>query len=98
MPVSADRQRRPQYPPHPWIARQVYMAADGTTPAKRVRRLSARVLDRLAEAGIAKVSAAPDMEVGCTQLCGGGHCSMRAAGIVHQAQEAFRAALARYDF
>ena len=62
------------------------------------QRLSTRVLDRLYEAGIADVLAAPDMEINCAQLCGGGHYSMRGTLIVHETEEEFNAAIERYAF
>ncbi len=98
MSVHADQQRRRQYPPYRWIAMESYTASDGTVLVERGGRLSTRVLDRLTEAGIVEVSAAPDMEINCAQLCGGGHYSMRGTVIVHETQEEFDAALARYDF
>ena len=98
LPVSADQGRRRQYPPYRWIAMQDYAAADGTVLAEAGARLSTRILDRLFEAGITEVVAAPDMEISCAQLCGGGHYSMRGTVIVHETQEEFDAALARWDF
>ena len=98
MPISADQQRRRQYPPYRWIAMNDYAASDGTVLVEQGSRLSTRVLDRLFEAGFTEVSAAPDMEINCAQLCGGGHYSMRGTVIVHESQDAFDAALARYDF
>ena len=98
MPVSADQDRRRQYPPYRWIAMQEYTAADGTVLVEQGARVSTRVLDRLHEAGITEVLAAPDMEIACAQLCGGSHFSMRGTVIVHETEEEFQAALARYDF
>jgi len=98
MPISADQDRRRQYPPYRWIAMEDYVASDSTVIVAKGARLSTRVLDRLAEAGIMQVEAAPDMEISCAQLCGGGHYSMRGTVIVHDTEEEFNVAIARYDY
>ena len=99
MPIPEDATRRSTYPPFRWTAMQDYTAADDSTLlAEAGQRLSPRVLERLLEAGITEVYAAPDMEIACAQLCGGGHYSMRGTVIVHDTQEEFDAALAEYDF
>ena len=98
LPISADSERRGQYPPFRWISMEDHMAADSTMLVEVGDRLSTRVLGRLFEAGITEISAAPDMEISCAQLCGGGHYSMRGTVIVHETEEAFQEALARFDF
>lgn len=96
MTIEADQQRRRQYPPYRWIAMQDYTAAGDTLSAGS--RLTTRWLDRLFEAGITEVLAAPDMEINCAQLCGGGHYSMRGTLIVHETQAEFDARLQELDF
>ena len=96
MTIDADQQRRRQYPPYRWIAMQDYNTPEGTVSAGQ--RLSTRILDRLYNAGITEVVAAPDMEISCAQLCGGGHYSMRGTLIVHDTQEEFDAKLQEYVF
>ena len=98
MPISSDQTRRRQHPPYRWIAMEQHMAADSTVLVAKDQRLSTRILDRLHEAGITKVLAAPDMEINCAQLCGGGHYSMRGTVLVHDTQEAFDAALSSYIY
>ena len=98
MTIDADQQRRLQYPPYRWVAMQDYTAPDGTVLAAKDQRLSTRVLDRLFEAGITEVLAAPDMEISCAQLCGGGHYSMRGTLIVHETQADFDAKIQEYIF
>ena len=94
--IDADQQRRRQYPPYRWIAMQDYTTPDGTLSAGQ--RFTTRWLDRLFEAGITEVLAAPDMEISCAQLCGGGHYSMRGTLIVHDTQADFDAKLQEYIF
>jgi hypothetical protein len=77
---------------------QNYTASDGTVLAAQGNRLSTRVLDALFEAGITEVLAAPDMEISCAQLCGGGHYSMRGTLIVHDTQATFEQKLQEYIF
>ncbi len=96
MPIDADQQRRRQYPPYRWIAMQDYTTSDGTLSAGQ--RITTRWLDRLHAAGITEVEAAPDMEISCAQLCGGGHYSMRGTVIVHDTEEEFNAKLQEYVF
>ena len=98
MPILADQQKRRQRPPYRWIAIEDINGADGSALVSAGQRLSTRVLDRLYEAGIADVLAAPDMEINCAQLCGGGHYSMRGTLIVHETEEEFNAAIERYAF
>ncbi len=99
LPIPTDERRRAQYPPYRWTAMQDYPTPnDSTVIASVGQRLTPRVLERLLEAGVTEVYAAPDMEIACAQLCGGGHYSMRGTVIVHDTQEAFDAALAEYDF
>lgn len=98
MPISADQARRRQYPPYRWISQEEHMLADSTVLVAAGQRLSTRVLDRLFEAGITEVVAAPDMEIACAQLCGGGHYSMRGTVIVHETEAEFDEAISRYAF
>ncbi len=98
IPISASQERRRQYPPYRWIAQEEHMAADSTMLVEMDQRLSPRVLDRLHEAGITEIKAAPDMEIACAQLCGGGHYSMRGTVIVHETEAEFQEAISRYDF
>ena len=98
MTISADQDRRRQYPPYRWIAQEEHMAADSTMLVEMDQRLSPRVLDRMSEAGISEILAAPDMEIACAQLCGGGHYSMRGTVIVHETEEEFKEAISRYDY
>lgn len=98
MPILADQQKRRQRSPYRWIAMEDVTSADGGALVSAGQRLSTRVLDRLYEAGIMDVLAAPDMEINCAQLCGGGHYSMRGTLIVHETEEEFNAAIERYAF
>ena len=99
LPISENVTRRSMYPPFRWTAMQDYPAEDGSSMlASKGQRLSPRILTRLFEAGVTEVSAAPDMEIACAQLCGGGHYSMRGTVIVHDTEEQFNAALAEFDF
>ena len=98
MQISDDEERRRLYPPYRWIAQDEHVAPDGSILVAEDQRLSPRVLDRLYEAGVTEILAAPDMEIACAQLCGGGHYSMRGTVIVHETEAEFLEAVSRYDF
>ncbi len=98
MPISEDQTRRRQYPPYRWISQEEHMLPDSTVLVSMDQRLSTRILDRLHEAGITEIAAAPDMEIACAQLCGGGHYSMRGTVIVHETEAEFEEAISRFDF
>ena len=98
LPISDEQQRRRQWPPYRWIAMEEVAGAGGEALVGMNQRLSTRVLDRLHEAGVADILSAPDMEISCAQLCGGGHYSMRGTVIVHETEEDFDAALQTYVY
>ena len=99
LPIPVDPSKRGSHPPYRFIAMQDYAAAGDSTHIVNVgQRLSPRHLTSLFDAGITEVRVAPEMEIACAQLCGGGHYSMRGTVVVHETQEEFEAAIAEFDF